>query len=73
MNKAEFLKNMQDILQVDEALSFDTQLNELEEWDSLSKITTLAFLDREFSITMLVSEIEDFKTIEDIAKKCGIV
>lgn len=73
MNKAEFLKNMQDILQVDEALSFDTQLNELEEWDSLSKITTLAFLNREFSITILVSEIEDFKTIEDIAKKCGIV
>lgn len=73
MNKAEFLKNMQEILQIDEELSLDTQLNKLEEWDSLSKITTLAFLDREFSITMLVSEIEDFKTIEDIAKKCGIV
>lgn len=72
MNREEFLVKMQDILQKDDGLSFDTQLSELEEWDSLSKITTLAFLDREFSITMLVSEIENFKTIEDIAKKCGI-
>lgn len=72
MNRTEFLTKMQDILQKDDKLSFDTQLSELEEWDSLSKITTLAFLDREFSITMLVSEIENFKTIEDIAKKCGI-
>lgn len=72
MNKIEFLQNLQDILQTDKELSFDTNLCELQEWDSLSKITTLAFLDREFGILISVNEIDCFKTIEDIAKKCGL-
>lgn len=72
LNRIKFLENLQEILQTDRELSFEMRLDEIEEWDSLSKITTLAFLDREFSVTMLVSEINDFETIEDIAKKCGL-
>lgn len=71
MSRDEFLGHLSEIMQTDE-LSFDVALDSLEEWDSLSKITTLAFLDREFGISLLVSEIEQFKTIEDIAKKCGL-
>lgn len=72
LNRTEFLENLQEILQMDRELSFEMRLDELEEWDSLSKITTLAFLDREFSVTLSVSEVNDFKTIEDIARKCGL-
>lgn len=72
MSRDEFLGHLSEIMQTDRELSFDMALDSLEEWDSLSKITTLAFLDREFGISLLVSEIEQFKTIEDIAKKCGL-
>lgn len=72
LSRTEFLESLQEILQMDRELSFEMRLDELEEWDSLSKITTLAFLDREFSVTLSVSEVNDFKTIEDIARKCGL-
>ena len=71
MSRAEFLEQLSEIFQTDKELSFDTNLDSLEEWDSLSKITTLAFLDREFGISLLVSDIENFKTIEDIANAMG--
>ena len=71
MSRAEFLEQLSEIFQTDKELSFDTNLDSLEEWDSLSKITTLAFLDREFGISLLVSDIENFKTIEDIANATG--
>lgn len=71
MSRAEFLEQLSEIFQTDKELSFDTNLDSLEEWDSLSKITTLAFLDREFGISLLVSDIEEFKTIEDIANAAG--
>ncbi|MGX3097349.1 acyl carrier protein [Helicobacter sp. 23-1046] len=71
MSRTEFLEQLSEIFQTDKELSFDTNLDSLEEWDSLSKITTLAFLDREFGVSLLVSDIEEFKTIEDIAKRCG--
>ncbi|MCH5314244.1 MAG: acyl carrier protein [Helicobacter sp.] len=72
MSRTEFLEHLQEIFQTDEKLSFEMRLDEIQEWDSLSKMTTLAFLDREFSVTMAISEISNFQTIEDIAKKCGL-
>ena len=71
MSRAEFLEQLSEIFQTDKELSFDMNLDSLEEWDSLSKITTLAFLDREFGVSLLVSDIENFKTIEDIANATG--
>ena len=71
MSRDEFLGHLSEIMQTDRELSFDMALDSLEEWDSLSKITTLAFLDREFGISLLVSDIENFKTIEDIANATG--
>lgn len=72
MSKDEFLEAFADILQTDEALSFEMNLATLDGWDSLSKITTLAFMDREFGVTMLVNQLDNLKTIGDIAAKCGI-
>ena len=46
MNREEFLKEFADILQTDETLSPETILDDLEEWDSLSKIATIALFDR---------------------------
>ena len=46
MNQNEFLEKFIDVLQTDEDIDFDTKLETLEEWDSLSMISTVAFLDK---------------------------
>ena len=72
MNKKEFLKKFQDILQTDVELSPDTCLLDLEEWDSLATISTIAFLDSNFGLKISVEEVQDFNTITDITNKIGL-
>ena len=72
MNREDFLENFKDVLQTDEEINFNTMLGDIEEWDSLSMISTVAFLDKDFSIKVSIDDIKNFKTVEDIAKKVGL-
>ena len=72
MNREEFLEKFVDILQTDAELNFDMELETIEEWDSLSKMTTMSFLDSQFGIKVSFAEVSDLKTIEDIAKIAGV-
>ncbi len=72
MDKKDFLEKLQDVLQTETELTFDTVLDDLEEWDSLSKMAATAFLDKNFGIRMTLTEIKAFKTVGDIAQKAGV-
>lgn len=43
MDKETFLKSFEDVLQTEENLNYNTILEDLDEWDSVSKIATIAF------------------------------
>ena len=72
MTRDEFLTEMQDVLQTEEELSFATVLKDLEEWDSLSLMATMAFLDKTFGVKTTMSDYRGMKTIGDIARKAGL-
>lgn len=72
LNRQEFLEQMQDVLQTEKELNFDTKLEELEEWDSLAAMATIAFLNQNFNVRIVYKDIPLLKTIEDIAKKAGV-
>lgn len=72
MTRDEFLIEMQDVLQTEVILSMDTVLSELDEWDSLSIMATMAFLDKSFNIKTNMKDFLAMKTIKDIADKIGI-
>ena len=72
MTRNEFLLEMQDVLQVEETLTFDTVLSDLSEWDSLAVMSTMAFLDSKFGVKTAMADYAAMKTIEDIAVKVGI-
>ena len=72
MTKEEFLVQMQDVLQTETELKTDTALDELEEWDSLSMMATMAFLDKNFGVKLKIADIKTLVTIGDIAAKAGI-
>ena len=73
MNRDEFLEKIKEILSCDssEILSFDTNLIDVEEWDSISIISTVAFLDSYFGKKVTVSDLQNIDTIEDLAKIAG--
>lgn len=72
MNRTEFLEKMQDVLQMEDELTFDTVLEDLDEWDSLAMMATTAFLDKNFNLKLTFNDFKSFTTVEDIAKKAGI-
>lgn len=72
MTREEFLLEMQDVLQTEEELSFETKLEDLEEWDSLSVMGTMAFLDKHFGVKTTMPDYISMKSIADIAAKAGL-
>lgn len=72
MTQQEFLTEMIDVLQTEQEISMDTVLAELDEWDSLSVMATMAFLDNSFGVKTTMKDYKDMKTIADIAKKAGL-
>lgn len=72
MTNEEFLTEMQDVLQTEEDLSMDTVLNDLDEWDSLSVMATMAFLEKSFGVKTTMKDYKEMETIGDIARKAGL-
>lgn len=71
MAKEDFLKKFSDILQTDDPIYFETELEELEDWDSLTKMSTVSwFLENNIQIT--VKDVSTFKTVGEIAEHFGI-
>lgn len=72
MNRETFLESIMDVLQTEDEITLETKLADLEEWDSLSAMATIAFLDKNFGVKATFSDVQSFVTVGDIAKKAGI-
>ena len=72
MTRDEFLKEMVEVLQTEDEISFDTVLSDLDEWDSLSVMATMAFLDKSFGVKTTMKDYKEMKTIGDNATKAGL-
>ena len=62
MTRNEFLGALQDMLQTDAALSEDTPLAGLEEWDSLAFMVVIAFFDKNFAKKLTFEDLSASKT-----------
>ena len=71
MKKEQFLEEMIDVLQTEEELSLDTVLDDLDEWDSLSKMAVMAFYNKNFGIKIALNEFKNIKTVLDLVKLAG--
>ncbi|MFA7570658.1 MAG: acyl carrier protein [Sulfurimonadaceae bacterium] len=52
-------------LEIDD-FSPETNLDDLEEWDSLAAISYVVMMDEEFGVVANPNEIKKFKTVQDI-------
>lgn len=72
MTSEDFLNKFQKVLQTNQKISPDTILSDLSEWDSLAMITTVAFFNKEFNLTINFAEVQQMQTIQDIMDKAGL-
>lgn len=71
MNKADFLTELEDILQREEPCQETDNLNDYDEWDSLSKMAVMAFYNKNFGIKITLNELKNFNTVADLIKLAG--
>ncbi len=56
-----------ELLELDtDEFSSNTNLDDLEEWDSLAAISYVVMMDEEFGVVANPNDIKKFKTIQDI-------
>jgi len=67
MNTQEKLAALEDIMELDEGtLTPETNLEEIEEWDSLSALSFVVLLGDEFNRKISGKEIRAFQTVQDM-------
>ena len=61
-----FLKQVCELLSLQEIVDINTRFESLEEYDSLSQMTIRAWLEEAFSIKVSIQKVDDFKTFLDL-------
>ena len=67
MTLQEKLEVLEDILELDEGtLKVEDSLEDIDEWDSMSKLYLVTYVKKELQKRLTVDEIKNFETVQDI-------
>lgn len=66
MNKKQFLKKLEELLQIDYPLKEDMVLEKIEEYDSLALLSIVTLFDTEFNVFIQGKILKECKTVKDI-------
>lgn len=67
MTMEEKIAFLEDIMELDEGeLDVNTQLKDVEEWDSLTKLSLMATIKKLYKKVITVEELKSFQTVKDI-------
>lgn len=68
MNKEQFLDEIKNILQIQDTLTPQTYLFDLDEWDSLAMMNIVAFFTQKLNKKITVTELQKIDTVEQLIK-----
>ena len=72
MSEKEKLALLEDMMELDEGtLRPETELDSLDEWDSMTKLSLIVLIDDNFGKTLKSNDIKGFVTIKDILDYMG--
>ncbi|WP_412850287.1 phosphopantetheine-binding protein [Chryseobacterium sp. PMSZPI] len=71
MKTSIFLEKLQEELGESQTLSLDTKLKELENYDSISFLSIIAFVDENFNKQIDSEQFKDMGTISDLVNIIG--
>lgn len=68
MDIVAFIEKFAEAIEIEDSsmITLDTVFRELDEWDSLTYLSVIAFLDEEFNVQIENAEFEKLTTIQDL-------
>ena len=71
MTKVQFITSLREILQTDEEITEDTNLRQVEGYDSMAVLSIIAFFDETFQQTVDAERFENVNTVSDLMGLVG--
>lgn len=73
MTQQEFITELEDILSLDEGeLNADSNLKEIEDWDSLAIISIIALVDKKIGKKIDIASMKECATVNDLITVIGL-
>lgn len=72
MKTSVFLEKLQEELEEKQALEQDTRLKDLENYDSISLLSVIAFVDENFNQQLDPDQFKDMETVSDLMNIIGL-
>lgn len=71
MKKSELLSRLQDELELESELTFETDFKQLPEWDSLTNLMLIGFVENNFQVILTVKDLEGDLTVNSLIERIG--
>jgi len=71
MTKQEFADRLAELLETEEKFTPETNLKDVEEYDSLTVLSIMAFVDRTFKKTLSADQLVKVTTIDSLIAQIG--
>jgi acyl carrier protein len=71
MEKSVFLCRLQEELEFESELEINTNIKDLDDWDSMAAMVLIGFVSDEFGMTLNADDIAAITTIESLIEKIG--
>ncbi len=72
MTKNSFLEEIIELLDLeDEEINLNTDLNEIEDYDSFAILSLVAFIHKKFNLQFKAKELQEIDTIDGLIKLIG--
>ncbi|WP_348810470.1 acyl carrier protein [Flavobacterium maritimum] len=72
MTKQEFILGLQEELELGTVLSGNTNIKDLDEWDSIAVIVLIGYVSNEFDVILNLEDIEEMSSIDSLIQKIGL-
>jgi acyl carrier protein len=71
MTQQDFISGLQEELELDETLTADTDLKQLESWDSMAAMIVIGYVAENFDITLTADDIKGITTVSSLIERIG--
>lgn len=72
MNKKDFFLRLQEDLELEVVVNDETNIKDLDEWDSMAAMVLIGLVNEEFSITLNSDDLEKITTVESLMERIGL-
>ncbi len=71
MTNKEFCEGLVEELELEVEIDTNTNLKELDEWDSMAAMILIGYVSNEFGITLNADDLKEITTVDSLINKIG--